>query len=290
MSQDPRYSTVDPAWALAQLEQRTGYRFVRPDLGLEALTHASGAVTREASNERLEFLGDAVLGFSTCEYLFNRFTDWSEGDLTQLKSLVVSRATCAEWARELRLQELLIVGKGVGMAGELPASLLANVLESILGAIYLDGGLQAVQTFLLPFVAAKTDEACLQQAESNYKSTLQTLVQRNAGRPPSYLVIDESGPDHDKSFCIAVQIGNRRFSPAWGKNKKQAEQRAAGNAIRELEEDPRGEVASLPAEPRSLHSASPVPETAEAEPARPGIAPGPGIATSPGIATGLNGD
>jgi ribonuclease-3 len=241
MSDDNSFVMVDPQWAMRELESRAKYEFRNRDLALVALTHASGAITRDVSNERLEFLGDAVLGFSTCEYLFSRFPQWQEGELTQLKSMVVSRKTCAEWARQLDLEVLLIVGKGVGTLGKLPSSLLANAFESIIAAIYLDGGLDAANQFLRPLIAEKVDAACEEAIEQNYKSALQQLVQKDLGRPPSYVVIEESGPDHDKSFCVAVQIGSRRFESAWGKNKKQAEQRAAGHALEELAQPHRGD-------------------------------------------------
>ncbi len=234
MSDAIEFEQVDPEWALGQLQERIGYVFQNRNLGLESLTHSSSANTRDDSNERLEFLGDAVLGFCTCEYLFSRFTTWQEGELTQLKSLIVSRMTCAEWAHEIGMEDLLIVGKGVGVRGNLPASLLANAFESVIAAVFLDAELEAAKKFLLPRIAAKADEASQLEIESNYKSALQQLVQKDHGRPPVYVQVDEAGPDHDKSFCIAVQIGSRRFESAWGKNKKQAEQRAAGHAMVQL--------------------------------------------------------
>jgi len=228
------FEMVDPDWALGQLQERLGYVFRQPRLALESLTHSSSANTRDASNERMEFLGDAVLGFCTCEYLFSRFSVWNEGELTQLKSLIVSRQTCAVWARRIGMEDLLIVGKGVGVRGRLPASLLANAFESVIAAVFLDSGLEAAKRILIPRIAEMADEACQTEVESNFKSVLQQMVQKDHGRPPSYILVEESGPDHDKSFCIAAQIGSRRFEPGWGKNKKQAEQRAAGNALDQL--------------------------------------------------------
>lgn len=231
------YRMVNPDWAVAEIEQRTGHVFHRPELALMAITHSSGANHRECSNERLEFLGDAILGFTTCQYLYQNYPDWQEGDLTRVKSMVVSRQTCAEWAASLRIDELLVVGKGVGSPGQLPPSLLANSFESIVAAIFLDAGMAAAQAFLWPRVSAKADEAAGLDAEANFKSALQQLAQREFGRPPTYLVVNESGPDHDKTFSVQVQLGARRFEPAGGKNKKQAEQRAAGMALRELERE-----------------------------------------------------
>jgi ribonuclease III len=237
MAEVQPYRMVDPDWAVAEIERRTGHVFHRRELALMAITHSSGANHRDCSNERLEFLGDAILGFTTCQYLFQNYPAWQEGDLTRVKSLVVSRQTCAEWANVLGLDELLMVGKGVGSPGRLPPSLLANSFESIVAAIFLDAGMAAAQAFLWPRVSAKADEAAGLDAEANFKSALQQLVQREYGRPPTYLVVSESGPDHDKTFCVQVQLGTRRFDAAWGKNKKQAEQRAAGIALRELERE-----------------------------------------------------
>lgn len=235
MSKPKPFQPVDPDWATAELQQRIGYQFRNVELARQALTHSSGANTRDHSNERLEFLGDALLGFATCDHLFRTYPLWQEGELTRVKSMVVSRETCSAWARALGIDELLMVGKGVGGTSQLPSSLLANALESIIAAIYLDGGIQPALEFLAERIRSRSAEAVLQQYESNYKSALQQVAQKQFGRPPSYVVVSESGPDHDKSFSVLVQIGSRRFEPGSGKSKKQAEQRAAGAALRQLE-------------------------------------------------------
>src|SRR5277367_5130958 len=127
---------------LDECQQVIGYRFRKPELLRAALTHTSGANTRAASNERLEFLGDAVLGLVTCEQLFLRLPDYQEGDLTKVKSVVVSRRTCARISRSLNLDEFLFLGKGMNQHSAVPANVMADVFESLVGAIYLDGGLE----------------------------------------------------------------------------------------------------------------------------------------------------
>lgn len=216
-------------------QERLGYRFSDPTLLYAALTHASVADDRLNSNERLEFLGDAVLGFLTCELLFNRFPDYLEGDLTLIKSSLVSRATCARIGNEIGLADFLVIGKGMDMRRGLPRSLVANALESVLAAIFLDGGMMAARRFLIDFLVAEIQANEEENLQLNFKSSLQQLAQKEFGAPPTYVVLDEQGPDHRKFFQICAQVAGRRFTPAWGSNKKNAEQRAAGNALAELE-------------------------------------------------------
>src|SRR5580700_120257 len=125
---------------LDECQGMIGYRFEKPELLRAALTHTSGANTRAASNERLEFLGDAVLGLITCEQLFLRFPDYQEGDMTKVKSVVVSRKTCARFSQELGLGNFLFLGKGISNYGEIPSNMLADVFESLIAAIFVDGG------------------------------------------------------------------------------------------------------------------------------------------------------
>ena len=216
-------------------QERLGYKFNDPTLLYAALTHASVADDRLNSNERLEFLGDAVLGFLTCELLFSRFPDYLEGDLTLIKSSLVSRATCARIGNELGLADFLVIGKGMDMRRGLPRSLVANALESVLAAIFLDGGMMAARRFLIEFLVAEIQANEEENLQLNFKSSLQQLAQKDFGAPPTYLVLGEQGPDHRKYFQICAQIAGRRFTPAWGSNKMNAEQRAAGNALAELE-------------------------------------------------------
>ena len=201
----------------------------------EALTHASSAGSRERSYERLEFLGDSILGFAVCELLFQRFPDWQEGELTKVKSVLVSRQTCMRISLKLGLGDFLILGKGMASETTVPSSLLANVFESIVAAIYLDSGLQPAKKFILDHLEDEVSGAASGQTESNYKSQLQQYSQREFGYPPSYILLDEKGPDHNKSFLVCAKIRDHLFPSAWGTNKKEAERRAAGNAMAELD-------------------------------------------------------
>ena len=216
---------------LAGCEQRIGYVFADKNLLHAALTHASGAEHRLASNERLEFLGDAILGAVVCELLFLQYPDFLEGDLTRIKSIVVSRQTCTRISQSLGMQEFLILGKGMTTHPSVPPSLLADVFESLVAAIYLDGGDVAAREFLGHHLGAEIERAAGGESGSNYKSLLQQLAQREHGTTPTYQLLDEKGPDHSKCFKIAAQVGGSRFPPAWGRNKKEAEQRAARNAL-----------------------------------------------------------
>lgn len=216
-------------------QQRISYRFKNVELLRSALTHASGAANRLASNERLEFLGDAILGFCICECLFQVHTEFLEGELTQIKSAVVSRRVCARVSHALKLEECLILGRGLSQGLGVPRSLLSDVYEAIIAAIYLDGGLEAAREFIQRTIAEELRGAVDGHSIGNYKSSLQQISQRDHGGQPIYRLLSETGPDHRKMFQIAVEIKKKKYTPAWGRTKKDAEQRAAGNALAELE-------------------------------------------------------
>jgi len=216
-------------------ESRLEYDFQDPELLLEALTHASNANTRLRSNERLEFLGDSILGFVVCDLLYQRYPDLLEGDLTQIKSAAVSRSTCGKVGNRMGLGQFLLIGKGMNVSQGMPSSLVANAVESIIAAIYLDGGMEPTRKFIVTHFTDGITEIAQGKAELNFKSSLQQYAQKKYGVPPSYHLIEEVGPDHLKRFLICAQVGKVRYSPAWGGNKKRAEQRAAGNALAELE-------------------------------------------------------
>jgi ribonuclease-3 len=228
------------AEVLEECQKAIGYPFRQPELLRSALTHASGANTRLASNERMEFLGDAVLGLVTCEQLYLRFPDYQEGDLTKIKSVVVSRRTCARFSKQLNLGEFLFLGKGMNHlhAATVPASLLADVYESLVAAIYLDGGLEAARTFILRHLGPEIEQVAEGAHGGNFKSLLQQVAQREFNATPQYILLDEKGPDHSKCFKIAAVIGRHTYAGAWGRNKKEAEQRAAMNALAQVNGDP----------------------------------------------------
>ncbi|TWU63091.1 Ribonuclease 3 [Crateriforma conspicua] len=214
------------------------YQFSDETLLRAALTHASGASNRLASNERLEFLGDAVLGLMVCEWLFEEYPEYNEGDLTKIKSAVVSRRSCGRVACRLGLDRCLIVGRGVTRNRSYPRSLVSDVFESVIAAIYLDGGRDAIRDRIRDWLQDEVDAAVESQGASNYKSSLQQHAQRDLANTPVYQLVRETGPDHRKAFLIAAVIGDQSFTPAWGNNKKDAEQRAAANALAELREEP----------------------------------------------------
>jgi len=212
-------------------QQIIGYRFIDPELLRLALTHASVAPTRAQSNERMEFLGDAVLDLVICQELYQRDQELLEGQMTKIKSAVVSRQTCADIAEELGVQEALHLEKGMGAGGDLPRSISAAVFESIVGAIYLDGGLGPAGDFILTHMRPYITEALQDEHQKNYKSALQQYAQRRWGVPPTYQLLDEKGPDHNKCFEVAVSIAGKCYPTAWGMTKKDAEQKAALAAL-----------------------------------------------------------
>src|SRR5947209_9563574 len=187
-------TTSHEAEILEECQKAIGYRFRQPELLRGALTHASGANTRLASNERLEFLGDAVLGLVACEQLYLRFPDYQEGDLTKVKSVVVSRRTCAHFSRDLNLGDYLFLGKGMHLHAAVPASLLADVYESLVAAIYLDGGLEPARQFILLYVGPEIEQVAEGAHGGNFKSLLQQVAQREFGATPQYVMLDEKGP------------------------------------------------------------------------------------------------
>lgn len=217
------------------LEQIIGYTFSNTRVLDEAFTHASLADNRLASNERLEFFGDAILGVVVCEYLFEQYPNLLEGDLTKIKSTAVSGRTCARVSKALRLDEHLMLGKGMSTKSRVPPSLAAGVFEAIIAAIYLDGGLEAARAFILTHLSDTIYRAANSGHQQNFKSILQQYAQRYLGQPASYLLLDENGPDHAKCFEVAVEIGGVRYQSSWASSKKQAEQQAALNALMALE-------------------------------------------------------
>ena len=180
--------------ARRRAEKILGHKFKSPDLLKEALTHASIADNRLDSNERMEFLGDAVLDLIICEALYQRFPQVQEGDLTKIKSAVVSRRTCAEVSNETGLTDLLITGKGISCRSAMPSSLAAAVYESIVAAIYLDGGFEVVKEYVLRTMTPKIDEIAANSHQQNYKAVLQQHAQKMLGGHADLRVARREGP------------------------------------------------------------------------------------------------
>ena len=223
---------------LEECQAALGYRFRRPELLRAALTHTSSADTRADSNERMEFLGDSVLGLVCCEQLYRRFPDYQEGDLTKIKSAVVSRRTCADISRQLNLGDFLFLGKGMNFHSVLPSNLLADVYESVVGAMFLDGGLEPAKEFILKYLNPEIEQVAEAAHAGNFKSLLQQVAQKEFNATPAYHMLDEKGPDHSKCFKLSAVIGRYHYPAAWGRTKKEAEQKAAMNALAVINSEP----------------------------------------------------
>lgn len=220
---------------IERCERALSYVFEDKTILVRALTHSSGAETYEDSNERMEFLGDAVLGYVVCDLLYRLMPQSNEGDLTKVKSAVVSRACCRNIAQDIGLEEFIITGKGFRTSAKLPSSLLANALEAIIAAIYLDGGMKVVRRFIRRYFEPEIKKLSMDIGSENFKSVLQHLGQKEFNSLPRYVLLDEKGPDHCKCFKIEVRIGPKRYASAWGNTKKEAEQKAAENAICQIQ-------------------------------------------------------
>ncbi len=216
---------------LASCQELLGYKFKNTAILVQALTHTSAANTHRESNERMEFLGDAVLGFSVCGILFRKYADLDEGDMTKIKSSVVSRSTCNEIVRQSGLGMFVIMDRPIHSMQDLPDSIAACLIEAIIGAIYLDGGIRNAEKFIRANFQPYIDHAMSSAHQKNYKSLLQQHVQRIGNNPPEYVVLDEQGPEHSKCFEVGIMIDGKHFASAWGKSKKLAEQAAARRAL-----------------------------------------------------------
>jgi ribonuclease-3 len=219
---------------IGQIEQILGYKFSHKELLKKSFTHSSAVDNRLLSNERLEFLGDSVLATIICQILFERFKGYLEGELTKMKSMLVSRGTCARVTNKLGLSKFLRIGKGLATSGSLPSSIKSGLLEAVIGAIYIDGGFDTARDFILRAFDELLEQVNAEQAHGNYKSLLQNYAQDKINVTPVYILLDEKGPDHNKCFESEVVISERHFPSAWGANKKEAEQKAAFNALVEL--------------------------------------------------------
>jgi len=212
------------------LESIIGYRFKNPDLLKLALSHKSFASESGsgAYNERLEFLGDSVLAAVVAHQLFDEYPQDAEGGLSKKKSLLVSRPSLAAWGEELGLGAHLLLGVGEETTGgRSRASLLANAVEALIGAIYLDGGYDPASKFIRAWCSRKHGSLL----ETDHKSRLQELLQKRHKAPPVYELASADGPDHDKTFKILVRLADKELGRGAGKNKKEAEQAAARDAL-----------------------------------------------------------
>jgi ribonuclease-3 len=214
---------------VAQAAATLSMRFSRWDLLRQALIHRS-YLNEESnateSNERLEFLGDAVLGYIVAQYLFRRYRSAPEGQLTRRRMALVSNHTLADWARRIELDKLLLVSKGE-RGIDLPDRVLGGAFEALLAAILLDRGLVAVEEFLMPIIEADADRVMDEMIAGNYKGRLQEIAQERDRLTPFYKTVESAGPDHERQFTVAVMVGDRELARGSGKSKQIAEQAAA---------------------------------------------------------------
>jgi ribonuclease III len=230
---------VDEA-SLHALETKLDYTFADRTLLANALLHRSHIhVTgqeRGNSNERLEFLGDAVLGLVVNEHLYRHFGDCSEGDLTKMKSLLVCGACLSEVASEQDFGVHIRMSRSeAATGGRARSSILADTTEAVIGAVYLDGGLEAARGVIRRILLDGSDRVLANRSERNYKSRLQELIQAEHKSPPRYRVVAVEGPDHDRVFRVAVSFDGQVLGTGEGRNKKAAEQTAAAAALAALE-------------------------------------------------------
>jgi len=224
------------------LQESLNVRFKSPEVLEQALVHSSylneypGTVS--ASNERLEFLGDAILDFIVAEKLYQDFPDLAEGEMTRVRSAMVRRETLAQIAKALKLGNYLYMGRGEEAGGgrQKPAN-LAGALEAVIAAVFLDRGLAVVRELVLRWLAGELQELMTRKGEVDYKSRLQELIQSKYRAAPLYRTVQATGPDHDKVFTVEVQIGSRVLGRGYGKSKKVAETEAARNALEQLRND-----------------------------------------------------
>lgn len=219
------------------LEDKLQYTFKKKGLLIKALTHSSysneNGEGRLGCNERLEFLGDSLLGFIVAEYLYKHYKDKPEGEMTRLRAELVCEPSLVKVAKRLQLGEHLLLGKGEEQGGgRNRASILADAVEAVIAAIYLDGGKKAAEKFVKKQIL---DVMGKEKKISDYKTALQELVQKNGGESPVYRLVGEAGPDHDKVFYAEVLINGQVRGRGSGKSKKEAEQAAAGAALESIE-------------------------------------------------------
>ena len=226
---------------MQELEKKLNYTFRNSALLQEALNHSSYANEHRSahlhSNERLEFLGDSVLGFVTAEFLFTRHPESPEGDLTRIRAALVCEQSLYEVAQRLGLGQYLKLGRGEEAGGGRErTSILADAVEAVFAAVYLDGGIEAASALIHRCLLDVQRESVVEERRRDYKTALQELVQRHADQVLSYQMVDETGPDHAKTFRAEVQLNGSSIGAGSGYSKKEGEQAAAKAALESLGE------------------------------------------------------
>ncbi len=217
---------------MKDLQDVIGYHFQNESLLRNALTHSSYANEKGgcASNERLEFLGDSVLGFVTADYLYHLMKEQPEGDLTKRRAAEVCEKSLYRFAKSISLGDYLLLGKGeVHTGGRERPSILADAFESLIAAIYLDGGIEPARSFILHFL---TGEEITAEPMNDYKTMLQEIIQKNPEEHLDYVLVEEFGPAHDRRFTVEVHLNSNVIGKGTGKSKKKAEQQAAKEALK----------------------------------------------------------
>ena len=234
-----RKQVPDPARkkVLITFLKSSGIKF--KSLGLLNLSFMHRSISNETSqkvnNERLEFLGDAILGAVAADLLYQNLLEKSEGDLARIKSVVVSEDVLSELALELHIDKLLILGKGEELSGgRTKKAILADALEALIGALYLDSGYKNAYAFVSNFLSAEIERVLENRHFQDYKSLLQEYCQKKFKKYPDYRLIKRSGPEHSRIFWVEVTVNGKVFGPSIGKNKKSAEREAAKLAYEEL--------------------------------------------------------
>jgi len=225
---------------LRSFQQRIGHVILNEDVFVQALLHRSFLQRMShvgPSNERLEFLGDSVLNLVVAEYLFDRFPDAEEGDLTKLRSRLVNGKALATYGKELQLFDFILLSDSAAHAGAKGSeTIIADTYEAVVAAIYLDGGYEAARRFVKRQVLAAVEQGTVSTDDENYKSRLLEYSQARGLGIPRYTTVKEEGPDHDRTFTVEVFLNNERKGAGSGKNKKEAEQAAANEALSHLNE------------------------------------------------------
>jgi len=220
----------------SKFEKQINITFKNKDLLRQAFTHRSYINEHKAlgwgHNERLEFLGDAVLELVTTEYLFEKYPDKPEGELTSFRAALVNTVTISDAARDFEMENFLLLSKGESKdKGRARQYILANTFEAVIGAVYLDGGYEKAKEFIDKGLFHKTDKIVEMGLWKDAKSLFQEKAQEEIGITPAYKVLKEAGPDHDKDFTVAVLLNNEEVAEARGKSKQEAEQEAASAAL-----------------------------------------------------------
>ena len=220
---------------MEDLQKRIGYQFKNVDLLKEALTHSSYANERKAKklrhNERLEFLGDAVLSIVVSDYIFDNCPQLPEGELTKLRASLVCEKSLFEFAKKIELGKYLKLSRGErNSGGANRPSIVSDAFEALIAAIYIDGGIEPARRHILNFVIPAINNA-QKRKFSDYKTTLQEIIQKNPGEQIEYVTVSEAGPDHDKHFVVEVHLNSNVIGKGGGRSKKKAEQQAAKEAL-----------------------------------------------------------